>query len=55
MITKIDDVHITGSDSLVATIRSYRPGDEVEVTYVRNGDEKTTSVTLESDVESSKG
>ncbi len=55
VITKIDDIHITGSDSLVATVRSYRPGDEVEVTYVRNGDESTTTVTLESDAESSNG
>ena len=30
MITKIDDQRITGADSLVATIRSYRPGDSVE-------------------------
>ncbi len=27
MITKVDDQLITGADSLVATIRSYRPGD----------------------------
>jgi putative serine protease PepD len=55
VITKIDDIHITGSDSLVATVRSYRPGDEVEVTYLRDGDEETTTVTLESDAESSNG
>ena len=39
IITKVDDTLITGADSLVATIRSYRPGDEVTVTYTRDGDE----------------
>ena len=33
VITKVDDQLITGADSLVATIRSYRPGDKVTVTY----------------------
>ena len=51
VITKIDDNHITGSDSLVATVRSYRPGDEVKVTYEHDGEEKTTSLTLDSDAE----
>ena len=55
VITKIDDTMITGSDSLVATVRSYRPGDEVKVTYERDGDEKTTTLTLDSDAESSNG
>ena len=49
VITKIDDTQITGSDSLVATIRSYRPGDTVTVTFVRGGDTKTVKVKLDSD------
>ena len=53
MITKIDDHQITGSDSLVATIRSYRPGDTVTVTYVRDGDEQTAELALDSDSEAS--
>ena len=32
MITKVDDQLITDSDSLVATVRSYRPGDTVTLT-----------------------
>ncbi|MDQ4055151.1 MAG: trypsin-like peptidase domain-containing protein [Actinomycetota bacterium] len=52
VIIKIDDTVITGSDSLVATVRSYRPGDKVEVTYLRGGDEHTTSLTLDSDADS---
>jgi putative serine protease PepD len=49
IITKIDDTEITGADSLVATIRSYRPGDTVTVTWVRDGDEQSAKLTLDSD------
>ncbi|GAA1448028.1 trypsin-like peptidase domain-containing protein [Mycobacterium cookii] len=49
VITSIDDRRITGADSLVATIRSYRPGDEVTVTWLRDGQEQQASVTLDSD------
>jgi putative serine protease PepD len=49
VITKIDDHVITSSDSLVAIIRSYRPGDEVTVTYERGGDTHTVRATLDSD------
>ncbi len=41
LVTKVDDHLITDADSLVATIRSYRPGDQVTVTYVRGGETKT--------------
>lgn len=53
VITKVDDQLITGADSLVATIRSYRPGDEVTVTFVQDGETKTAQLTLDSDAESS--
>jgi putative serine protease PepD len=49
VITKLDDTIITGADSLVATIRSYRPGDEVTVTYRRGGDEEHATMVLDSD------
>ena len=52
VITKIDDQLVTGADSLVATIRSYRPGDTVTVTYDRNGETQTTELTLDSDAAS---
>lgn len=51
VITKVDDQLITGADSLVATIRSYRPGDEVTVTFVQEGETKTAQLTLDSDAE----
>jgi putative serine protease PepD len=49
VITSIDDRRITGADSLVATIRSYRPGDQVEVTWTRDGESRSATVTLDSD------
>ena len=49
VIIKVDDTLITGADSLVATIRSYRPGDEVTVTFVRDGEEQTVELQLGSD------
>ena len=53
VITKIDDQLIESADSLVATIRSYRPGDQVTVTYVHDGESKTTTLELDSDATTS--
>lgn len=53
VITKIDDHLITSPDSLVATIRAYRPGDEVTVTYISDGEPQTVTLTLDSDAETS--
>jgi putative serine protease PepD len=55
VVTGVDDTRIADPDSLITTVRSYRPGDEVEVTYLRGGDEETTTLTLGSDGESSQG
>jgi len=49
IVTKVDDTLITGADSLVATVRSYRPGDEVTVTYLRGGNTDTAKLKLDSD------
>ena len=51
VVTRVDDYRIAGADSLVATIRSYRPGDTVTVTYVRDGEELTAQLVLDSDAE----
>jgi putative serine protease PepD len=53
VVTKVDDHLITDADSLVATIRAYRPGDQVTVTYERGGETKTAQLTLDSDSEAS--
>jgi putative serine protease PepD len=49
VITKVDDDIITGSESLVATVRGHRPGDKVTLTVVRHGKTRTVDVTLDSD------
>ncbi len=53
VITKVDDQRITDADSLVATIRSYRPGDTVTVTWTSGGQEKSGTFTLDSDATTS--
>ena len=49
MITAVNGQRITGADSLVATIRSFRPGDSVTITWLRGGQSQDASVTLDSD------
>ena len=49
MITEVDDQRISDANSLVATIRSYRPGDTVSVTWTSDGEEQTAQLVLDSD------
>ena len=49
VITKVDDHLVTSADSLVATIRSYRPGDKVTVTWERDGETQEATISLDSD------
>ena len=49
VITKVNGQLITDGDSLIATIRGYRPGDQVTVTWTRNGKTQSAQVTLDSD------
>ncbi|WP_275695430.1 S1C family serine protease [Nocardioides sp. CFH 31398] len=51
VVTKLDDVTITGSESLVAIVRGERPDDTVTLTYLRDGDTRTADVTLDSDAQ----
>jgi putative serine protease PepD len=53
VVTRIDDRRVTDADSLIAAVRSYPPGTEVTVTYLRDGAEATASVTLGSDATTS--
>ena len=53
VITKVGDQVIDGSESLVATIRGHRPGEKVQITYVRGGKSRTTTVELGSDANNS--
>jgi putative serine protease PepD len=55
VITAVGNERIDGADALVAAIRSRAPGDQVTLTYVRNGQTATTTVTLESDATTTNG
>lgn len=46
IVTNFNGYPITGATDLTAQVRALAAGDEAEVTYVRNGDTKTTTVTL---------
>ena len=50
VITKLNDTQVTDSDSLVADVRAYRPGDQVTLTVrSKSGSTRTVDVTLGSD------
>lgn len=49
VITAIDDHQIEDTEALIATVRSYRPGETVKITYLRDGEEDTTDLELGSD------
>ncbi|MDP3968234.1 MAG: trypsin-like peptidase domain-containing protein [Nocardioides sp.] len=49
VITRVGDTLISGSESLVATIRGFRPDDEVTLVLMRDGEEQTLTVPLGSD------
>nr|WP_246211609.1 trypsin-like peptidase domain-containing protein [Phytoactinopolyspora alkaliphila] len=51
IITKLNDRVVTDHITLIAAARSYRPGDEVTLTYVRDGAENTAEITLGSDAD----
>lgn len=46
VITKLGDRAVTDVDSLIAAVRSHAIGDEVEVTYTRNGQTATAKAKL---------
>lgn len=45
-VTKIGDVTINSSSELQEQLSRYKPGDKISVTYVRDGVDRTTNVTL---------
>jgi putative serine protease PepD len=53
VITRIGGQPVTGADSLVALVRTYRPNDQVSLTVDHGGNSETMSVTLGSDATAS--
>lgn len=52
VVTHIGGRLVTDAETLIAAVRSYRPGDEVELTVVRDGETLTIPVALGSDAQS---
>ena len=46
IITEINGEKITENKGLISVLSSYEPGKEVEIKYLRKGEEKTTKITL---------
>ena len=46
VITAVDGVELRDANQIVSIISNKRPGDTVEITYNRNGDERTATVRL---------
>jgi S1-C subfamily serine protease len=46
IITEVDGKKVKSMDELVELIQGAKPGDKLELTYLRDGDEKTVDVTL---------
>ncbi|MGH3325388.1 MAG: S1C family serine protease, partial [Streptomyces sp.] len=46
VITKLDDTAIDSGPTLIGTIWTHKPGEQVTITYERDGKESTTEVTL---------
>lgn len=51
IITKIDGQAVTDSSEVMIDVRSHKIGDKTQITYVRDGKEQTTEVTLGSDAQ----
>jgi len=49
VITAVEGAPVSGADGLIAMVRKYRPGDEVTVTRLRDGDTAEVTLTLDSD------
>jgi putative serine protease PepD len=49
IVTKVDNRLIDGADALIAAIRSHRPNQKVQLTYLRGGQTHQTTVTLGND------
>ncbi|MFA9445931.1 S1C family serine protease [Egicoccus sp. AB-alg6-2] len=46
IVIRMDDHEVATMAELAGRIQQYRPGDEVQVTYLRDGEQRTTTVTL---------
>ncbi len=50
VIKKIDNIEVDNGAQMQGQISRYKPGDKIPVTFIRNGEEKTVTVTLKNKV-----
>jgi putative serine protease PepD len=50
VITEVDGARVTDGIALIVAIRAHQPGEEVAFTVVRDGDERTVTLTLDGEV-----
>ncbi|WP_232681904.1 PDZ domain-containing protein, partial [Nocardioides sp. R-C-SC26] len=50
IVVAVEGVRVTDGVSLIVNIRTHQPGDTIEVTYLRGGDERTAKVKLAAEV-----
>jgi putative serine protease PepD len=46
VITQFDGQAVKDSDTLVSAVQGHKVGDKVQITYTRDGQQKTATVTL---------
>ena len=46
VVTRVEDTDVADAAALTAAIRAHAPGDRIDVTFTRGGDEQTVEVTL---------
>jgi putative serine protease PepD len=50
VVTEVNGLRVTDGISLIVAIRTYRPGETIEFTVVREGDERVVAITLGAEV-----
>ena len=50
VVTRVDGEPVTDGIALIVAIRTHQPGDTIEFTVRRDGEERTVEVTLDGEV-----
>ena len=50
MVTQVDGEPVTDGIALIVAIRTHQPGETIEFTVTRDGEERTVEVTLDGEV-----
>ena len=50
MITEVDGARVTDGIALIVAIRTHQPGETVKFTVLRDGEERSVTLTLDGEV-----